>query len=127
MAVMIGRKMTRGLVDIVEDAAIVIHAHAVSAATDAERTARRNLARELRAIARYHRVNPLGGPASMLETAAARIRVGEPYHDVLADYGLQAVAPTSRAKQNVAKHRTQRRAMKHLPKAPQKPAKTKQR
>lgn len=46
------------------------------------------LARRLRAAARYHRVNPLGGPARMFDAIAARLRAGEAWALVLADYGL---------------------------------------
>lgn len=40
----------------------------------------------------YARLNPLGGPAKVFDAMAARIRAGEPYDAVLADYGLQHVA-----------------------------------
>lgn len=44
----------------------------------------------LLAAAKYEEANPLGGPATMLEAAARRIRAGEDFHEVLADYGLLA-------------------------------------
>lgn len=44
----------------------------------------------LLAAAKYEEANPLGGPATMLEAAAGRIRAGEDFHEVLADYGLLA-------------------------------------
>lgn len=37
---------------------------------------------------RYEAANPLGGPARMFEAIAERIRAGEEYHSVLADYGV---------------------------------------
>lgn len=37
----------------------------------------------------YARANPLGGPATMFDAIARRLRSGEPYDEVLADYGLQ--------------------------------------
>jgi hypothetical protein len=36
----------------------------------------------------YAKVNPLGGPATMFETIASRLRAGEEYHEVLHDYGI---------------------------------------
>lgn len=44
----------------------------------------------LLAAAKYEEANPLGGPATMLEAAARRIRAGEDFHEVLADYALLA-------------------------------------
>jgi hypothetical protein len=38
--------------------------------------------------AAYAKANPLGGPATMFETIAGRIRAGEEFYAVLADYGL---------------------------------------
>lgn len=40
----------------------------------------------------YEQANPLGGPATMFDTIARRIRAGEPYDEVLADYGLARAA-----------------------------------
>lgn len=37
---------------------------------------------------RYEAANPLGGPARMFEAIAERIRSGEDYYAVLADYGV---------------------------------------
>lgn len=37
---------------------------------------------------RYESANPLGGPARMFEAIAERIRSGEDYYAVLADYGV---------------------------------------
>ena len=37
---------------------------------------------------RYEAANPLGGPARMFDAIAERIRSGEEYHSVLADYGV---------------------------------------
>jgi len=37
---------------------------------------------------RYESANPLGGPARMFESIAGRIRSGEDYYTVLADYGV---------------------------------------
>lgn len=36
----------------------------------------------------YDELYPLGGPAKMFETMASRLRDGESYMSVLADYGL---------------------------------------
>ena len=36
----------------------------------------------------YKKANPLGGPATMFETIARRIRAGEDHHSVLVDYGV---------------------------------------
>ena len=36
----------------------------------------------------YEAANPLGGPARMFDAIAERIRAGEEYHSVLADYGV---------------------------------------
>lgn len=43
------------------------------------------------AAAEYARANPLGGPASVFEAAAERIRSGEPLDEVMQDYALQWV------------------------------------
>ena len=37
---------------------------------------------------RYESANPLGGPARMFEVISERIRSGEEYNAVLADYGV---------------------------------------
>jgi hypothetical protein len=36
----------------------------------------------------YAKHNPLGGPATMFETIARRLRAGEEYHEVMHDYGI---------------------------------------
>lgn len=41
---------------------------------------------------RYEAANPLGGPARMFDAIAERIRSGEDYHSVLADYGVTVEA-----------------------------------
>jgi hypothetical protein len=41
----------------------------------------------------YDEVNPLGGPAKMFRAIAERMEAGEPYHDVLRDYGVSVGAP----------------------------------
>lgn len=41
--------------------------------------------------AEYERQNPLGGPATMFEVIASRIRAGEPLDEVMRDYGLMFV------------------------------------
>lgn len=43
------------------------------------------------AKAEYERQNPLGGPATMFEAIARRIRAGEPLDEVMRDYGLMFV------------------------------------
>lgn len=43
---------------------------------------------ELAAAKKYAVKNPLGGPATMFDTIAARIRAGEPVARVLDDYDL---------------------------------------
>lgn len=43
----------------------------------------------IRASESYAKANPLGGPARMFESMAARIRAGEDYYSVLDDYDLQ--------------------------------------
>lgn len=45
--------------------------------------------------AEYAKVNPLGGPARVFEAMAERIRSGEAYEEVLADYGLQEIPVTT--------------------------------
>lgn len=40
---------------------------------------------------KYEQANPLGGLANQFEVMAGRIRAGERYEDVLADYGLQKI------------------------------------
>ncbi len=47
--------------------------------------------RLLGAKAEYERQNPLGGPATMFEVIASRIRAGEPLDEVMRDYGLMFV------------------------------------
>lgn len=37
----------------------------------------------------YAAKNPLGGPATMFETIAMRLRAGEEYGGVMADYGIR--------------------------------------
>ena len=49
------------------------------------------IAKNLRKIAAYHKVNPLGGPAKVFDAIADRIRAGEKCVDVLADYGFRTV------------------------------------
>lgn len=39
----------------------------------------------------YERQNPLGGPATMFEVIASRVRAGEPLDEVMRDYGLMFV------------------------------------
>ncbi len=54
---------------------------------------RRLRARELDASGEaYAKANPLGGPATMFEAIARRLRAGENYDEVLADYGLARAA-----------------------------------
>ena len=43
--------------------------------------------------ASYAAANPLGGPASMFETIASRLRAGEDYQAVLDNYGVRVDAP----------------------------------
>jgi len=43
---------------------------------------------ELHGIAEYRAANPLGGPAKMFDAIADRIRAGEEYYAVLADYDV---------------------------------------
>lgn len=45
-----------------------------------------------RAAEAYTKANPLGGPATMFETIARRLRAGENYDEVMADYGLARAA-----------------------------------
>lgn len=44
------------------------------------------------AAKQYADANPLGGPARMFDAIAERIRSGEEYHSVLADYGVTVEA-----------------------------------
>jgi hypothetical protein len=53
--------------------------------------------------------NPLGGPASMLEEAANRVRAGEDFHAVLGDYGLADGERTEKLEAFVAKVRASKR------------------
>ena len=47
------------------------------------------LAKRLRKIAEYHKPNPLGGPARVFDMMADRIRGGEDYNFILAEYGFK--------------------------------------
>lgn len=47
------------------------------------------LAKQLRAAAKYHKPNPLGGPARIFDCIADRIRAGEPIKDAMDDYGVR--------------------------------------
>lgn len=55
------------------------------------------LAKKLRKIAKYHKPNPLGGPARVFDAMADRIRAGDKFDDVLKDYGFM-VAPKGKGK-----------------------------
>lgn len=52
---------------------------------------KRALAKALRRAAAYAKPNPLGGPATALESCADQIRAGVPYDEALADFGLRRV------------------------------------
>ena len=43
----------------------------------------------------YAKANPLGGPATMFDTIAYRLRAGEPMAEVLEDYGLRFSSPAN--------------------------------
>lgn len=45
------------------------------------------------AASAYEARNPLGGPATMFEAIASRLRAGEEYWSVMADYGISFAAP----------------------------------
>jgi hypothetical protein len=44
----------------------------------------------------YARANPLGGPAKMFDAIAARLRAGEPFDEVMHDYGIVFADDTKR-------------------------------
>ncbi len=48
---------------------------------------------ELRRGAEYRKANPLGGPGKVFDAMADRIRAGDDYYEVLADYGFQVIPP----------------------------------
>lgn len=49
----------------------------------------RALAKQLRRSAKYHRPNPLGGPAVIFDACANAIRAGESIKSAMDDYGLR--------------------------------------
>jgi hypothetical protein len=55
----------------------------------AECTELRNLAKQLRKSAKYHKPNPLGGPAVIFDACANAIRAGDSIKDAMDDYGLK--------------------------------------
>ncbi len=56
----------------------------------------RDMAKGLRAAAKYHRPNPLGGPAKMFDAIADRIRAGDSMKSCIADYGLKFKRPNAK-------------------------------
>jgi hypothetical protein len=55
----------------------------------ADYTEMRDLAKQLRRSAKYHKPNPLGGPAVIFDACANAIRAGDPINRAMADYGLK--------------------------------------
>ena len=49
----------------------------------------RDLAKRLRKAHKYHKPNPLGGPAKMFDAIADRMRAGDSMKECMADYGLK--------------------------------------
>jgi hypothetical protein len=47
------------------------------------------LADKLAKSAKYHRANPLGGPAVLFDACADSIRAGDPLDSAMRDYGLK--------------------------------------
>jgi len=63
----------------------------------------RDLAKQLRSAHKYHHRNCLGGPASMFDAMADRIRGGEPVASCMEDFGLawRATSPTDAMAANI--------------------------
>ena len=63
----------------------------------------RALERQLSAVKirreEWERQNPMGGTARMLEAMAARLRAGEPFHEVLEDFNMASLEKVSEARQ----------------------------
>jgi hypothetical protein len=55
----------------------------------ADYTELRNLAKQLRRSAKYHKPNPLGGPAVIFDACANAIRAGDSVKSAMDDYGLK--------------------------------------
>jgi hypothetical protein len=55
----------------------------------ADYTEMRDLAKQLRRSAKYHKPNPLGGPAVIFDACANAIRAGDPIKSAMDDYGLK--------------------------------------
>ncbi len=49
----------------------------------------REMAKGLRKAHKYHKPNPLGGPAKMFDAIADRIRAGDKMESAMADHGLK--------------------------------------
>lgn len=86
--------------EILEREARVIHSSNVSpkgawdnAGVKAEHAEMVDIAKRLRKIVKYHKPNPLGGPAVVFEMIADRLRAGHDYSETIADYGLKTVRP----------------------------------
>lgn len=47
------------------------------------------MAKGLRKAHKYHKPNPIGGPAKMFDAIADRIRAGDSMNACMADYGLK--------------------------------------
>lgn len=47
------------------------------------------MAKGLRKAHKYHKPNPLGGPSSMFDAIADRMRAGDSVKECMADYGLK--------------------------------------
>lgn len=47
------------------------------------------MAKGLRKAHKYHKPNPLGGPAKMFDAIADRMRAGDSMKECMADYGLK--------------------------------------
>lgn len=47
------------------------------------------MAKGLRKAHKYHKPNPLGGPAKMFDAIADRMRAGDSVKECMADYGLK--------------------------------------
>ena len=98
-------KKERGLLYLLERSAelLELHAEELRAAhtirgrwpKEDEHGARRDfdemcdMAKGLRKAHKYHKPNPLGGPAKMFDSIADRMRAGDSMKECMADYGLK--------------------------------------
>lgn len=79
------------------------HRDALGRAAKAQYQIDMQLVRHLRRAERYWARNPLGGPAKVFDAMADCLRAGEPYQDVLRDYGFRSVRTPKRIRRSAKK------------------------